>query len=121
MGATPSHEDDGDDVAGTEDSDDDDDVIKMQHRARFRVSTTCFFYIIFIFIFCFSGIHPILYDGVSIVQSQLELCSMLSNRQVMRHLNLIWKKKEIEKGNKRKKELKWKPSRAFAIDALDDK
>lgn len=37
MGATPSHEDDGDDVAGTEDSDDDDEVIKMQH-ARFRVS-----------------------------------------------------------------------------------
>lgn len=38
MGATPSHEDDGDDVAGTEDSDDDDEIIKMQHRARFRVS-----------------------------------------------------------------------------------
>lgn len=37
MGATPSHEDDGDDVAGTEDSDDDDEVIKMQH-ARYRVS-----------------------------------------------------------------------------------
>lgn len=41
MGATPSHEDDGDDVAGTEDSDDDDDVIKMQH-ARYRVSETDF-------------------------------------------------------------------------------
>ncbi|XP_031622504.1 uncharacterized protein LOC116340250 isoform X4 [Contarinia nasturtii] len=37
MGATPSHEDDGDDVAGT-DSDDDDDVIKMQH-ARYRTDS----------------------------------------------------------------------------------
>lgn len=37
MGATPSREDDGDDVAGTEDSDDDDEVLKMQHR-RYRVS-----------------------------------------------------------------------------------
>ncbi|XP_055317435.1 monocarboxylate transporter 1 isoform X4 [Sitodiplosis mosellana] len=39
MGATPSHEDDGDDVAGTEDSDDDDDIIKIQHRARFRTDS----------------------------------------------------------------------------------
>lgn len=36
MGATPSHEDDGDDVADPE-SDDDDDVIKIQNN-RFRVS-----------------------------------------------------------------------------------
>lgn len=37
MGATPSHEIDGDDVAGT-DSDDDDDIIKIQSKARYRVS-----------------------------------------------------------------------------------
>lgn len=37
MGATPSHENDGDDVAGT-DSDDDDDIIKIQPNARYRVS-----------------------------------------------------------------------------------
>lgn len=38
MGATPSHENDGDDVAGT-DSDDDDDIIKMQPPpVRYRVS-----------------------------------------------------------------------------------
>lgn len=37
MGATPSHENDGDDVAGT-DSDDDDDIIKIQSKARYRVS-----------------------------------------------------------------------------------
>lgn len=37
MGATPSHEIDGDDVAGT-DSDDDDDIIKIQPNARYRVS-----------------------------------------------------------------------------------
>lgn len=37
MGATPSHENDGDDVAGT-DSDDDDDIIKMQPNVRYRVS-----------------------------------------------------------------------------------
>lgn len=39
MGATPSHENDGDDVAGT-DSDDDDDIIKIQPNARYRVSKT---------------------------------------------------------------------------------
>lgn len=37
MGTTPSHENDGDDVAGT-DSDDDDDIIKIQPNARYRVS-----------------------------------------------------------------------------------
>lgn len=36
MGATPSHEDDGNEVADTEDSDDDDHIIKIQHR-RYRV------------------------------------------------------------------------------------
>lgn len=37
MGATPSHEDDGDNVADPEDSDDDDDILKMQN-GRYRVS-----------------------------------------------------------------------------------
>lgn len=46
MGATPSHEDDGDDVEGTEDSDDDEDVIKMQH-ARYRVSWNVVFVLYF--------------------------------------------------------------------------
>lgn len=36
MGATPSHEDDGDEV---EDSDDDDEVIRMQRRYRVSVET----------------------------------------------------------------------------------
>lgn len=38
MGATPSHEDDGDNVADPEDSDDDDDILKMQN-GRYRVSS----------------------------------------------------------------------------------
>lgn len=42
MGATPSHEDDGDDVEGTEDSDDDDEVIKMQRRYRVSFQTRSF-------------------------------------------------------------------------------
>lgn len=45
MGATPSHENDGDDVAGT-DSDDDDDIIKIQPNPRYRVSKMKFLAII---------------------------------------------------------------------------
>lgn len=41
MGATPSHEDDGENVADPEDSDDDDDILKMQN-GRYRVSLWVF-------------------------------------------------------------------------------
>lgn len=37
MGATSSHEDDGNNMADTDDSDDDEDIIKMQN-GRYRVS-----------------------------------------------------------------------------------
>lgn len=40
MGATPSHEDDGDDVADPEDSDE-EDIIKIQNN-RYRVSLYLF-------------------------------------------------------------------------------
>lgn len=42
MGASPSHEDDGDEVAETEDSDDDDNILKMKQR-RYRVRIYCDF------------------------------------------------------------------------------
>lgn len=41
MGASPSQEDDCNDVAGTDDSDDDDDILKMPHT-RYRVSESVF-------------------------------------------------------------------------------
>lgn len=44
MGASPSQEDDCNDVAGAEESDDDDDILKMPHT-RYRVSE--FIYICF--------------------------------------------------------------------------
>lgn len=54
MGATPSHEDDAEDVADPEDSDDDDDIIKMQN-GRFRVSVAIYIVsdLILVFLFCF--------------------------------------------------------------------
>lgn len=62
MGASPSHEDDGDDVAETEDSEDDDDVIKMQH-ARYRVR------IFRIFFFFYSLLNKIkIYKKIKIIQ-----------------------------------------------------
>lgn len=46
MGATPSHEDDGGDVADPDDSDE-DDIIKIQNNRR-RVSRICAILVIYI-------------------------------------------------------------------------